>query len=135
MELRIFHQQKKLPKLFSLAVPVLAAIASYAVLECFAWTEGLDKAPRFYGIIIASTVIGLWINFSSIDPIEALIYAAVINGIISVPLLIIIMKIANDKKVLGDKVNNKVSNLIALVTIITMASASVAMVIYNWVII
>jgi NRAMP (natural resistance-associated macrophage protein)-like metal ion transporter len=118
-----------------LAVPVLAASASYAVSECFVWTEGLYKkflqAPRFYGIIIASTVIGLWINFSSIDPIEALIYAAVINGIISVPLLIVIMKIANNNKVLGDRVNNKVSNLITLVTIITMASASVAMVIYS----
>lgn len=122
-----------------LAIPVLAASASYAVSECFVWTEGLYKkflqAPRFYGIIIASTVIGLWINFSSIDPIEALIYAAVINGIISVPLLIVIMKIANNKKVLGGKVNNKISNLITLVTIITMASASVAMVIYSWFII
>ena len=120
-----------------LAVPVLAASASYAVAECFVWSEGLYKkflqAPRFYGIIIASTVIGLWINFSSIDPIQALIYTAVVNGIISVPLLMIIMKIANNKEILGDKVNNKVSNLIALVTIIAMALASAAMVIYNWV--
>jgi Mn2+/Fe2+ NRAMP family transporter len=120
-----------------LAVPVLAASASYAVAECFVWSEGLYKkflqAPRFYGIIIASTVIGLWINFSSIDPIQALIYTAVVNGIISVPLLMIIMKIANNKEILGDKVNNKVSNLIALVTIIAMASASAAMVIYNWI--
>ena len=67
--------------------------------------------------------------FSSIDPIHALIYTAVINGIVSVPLLIIIVKIANNKKILRDKVNNKISNVIALVTIIAMASASAAMVI------
>jgi len=121
-----------------LAVPVFAASASYAVSECFAWSEGEGlykkflQAPRFYGIIIASTVIGLWINFSNIDPIQALIYAAVINGIISVPLLIIIIKIANDKKILGNKVINKISNLIALVTIIIMATASAALVLYNW---
>jgi NRAMP (natural resistance-associated macrophage protein)-like metal ion transporter len=120
-----------------LAVPVLAGSASYAVSECFSWKEGLYKkflqAPKFYGVIIASTVIGLWINFSNIDPIQALIYTAVINGIVSVPLLIIIMKIANSKKILGDKVNNKVSNIIALVTIIAMVSASAAMAIYNWI--
>ena len=62
-----------------------------------------------------------------------MIYTAVINGIVSVPLLIIIVKIANNKKILGDKVNNKISNVIALVTIIAMASASAAMVIYNWI--
>ena len=49
----------------------------------------------------ASTIIGLWINFTDIDPIKALVYTAVINGVVAVPILFTIMKIANDKKILG----------------------------------
>lgn len=66
---------------------------------------------------MASTVIGLWVNFSGIDSIQALVYTAVINGFVSVPLLIIIYLIANSKKILGSKTNRKVSNVLALVTI------------------
>jgi NRAMP (natural resistance-associated macrophage protein)-like metal ion transporter len=119
-----------------LSVPVLAATSSYAVSEELGWKEGLYKkfqqAPKFYGIIIASTVIGLWINFSDIDPIQALIYAAVINGFISIPLLVVILKIANDKKVLGDKVNGKISNVISIITVVVLAVAAAAMVVYQW---
>ncbi len=132
-DLQSFSAQKFSISIQPIGPAVRVASASYAVSECFGWSEGLSKkflqGPRFYGIIIASTVTGLWINFSSIDPIHALIYTAVINGIVSVPLLIIIVKIANNKKILRDKVNNKISNVIALVTIIAMASASAAMVI------
>jgi NRAMP (natural resistance-associated macrophage protein)-like metal ion transporter len=121
-----------------LAVPVLAASASYAVSEGFGWKEGLYKkfleAPKFYGVIIASTIIGLWINFSGIDPIQALIYAAVINGIVSVPLLIVIYKIANNRKILGNKINRKASNVLSILTTIIMAAAAVAMVIVSFVI-
>jgi Mn2+/Fe2+ NRAMP family transporter len=91
------------------------------------------QAPKFYGIIVASTVIGLWINFSNIDPIQALVYTAVINGFVSVPVLIMVSKIANNKKILGDKVNRRFSNVIAAITIIAMASASVAMILYIWI--
>lgn len=121
-----------------LVVPVLAASASYAVSEGFGWKEGLYKkfleAPKFYGVIIASTVIGLWINFSGIDPIQALIYTAVINGFVSVPLLIVIYKIANNRKILGYRVNKKTSNVLSIITIVVMAVAAFAMVIFQWVI-
>lgn len=120
-----------------LAVPVLAGSASYAISESFGWKEGLYKkfgqAPKFYGIIIISTLIGLWINFSNIDPIRALLYAAVINGFVSVPVLIVVSKIANNKKILGDKVNRRSSNVFATVTVIVMASAAVAMIVYSWI--
>ena len=121
-----------------LAVPVLAASASYAVSEGFGWKEGLYKkflqAPKFYAVIIASTVIGLWINFSGIDPIQALVYTAVINGFVSVPLLIIIYRIANSKKILGSKTNKKASNVLNLITILSMVAAAIAMVVFTWVI-
>jgi NRAMP (natural resistance-associated macrophage protein)-like metal ion transporter len=121
-----------------LSIPVLAASSAYAVSEELGWKEGLYKkfrqAPKFYGIIIASTIIGLWINFSGIGPIQALIYAAVINGVISIPLLIIILRIANNKKILGNRVNGKLSNIISMITVVVMAIAAAALVAYQWVI-
>ncbi|MGB9167868.1 MAG: hypothetical protein WCB31_02965 [Nitrososphaeraceae archaeon] len=67
-----------------------------------------------------STIIGLFLNFSGIEPIKALIYAAIINGVISIPILAIIIKISNDKKLLGKNVNGKISNAIGVITIIIM---------------
>jgi NRAMP (natural resistance-associated macrophage protein)-like metal ion transporter len=99
-----------------LAVPVLAGSSGYALSDAFGWKEGLSKkfkqAKGFYVVIAASTVIGLWINFIHIDPIKALVYTAVINAIIAVPILFAIMKIANDKEMLRGKTNGRVSNVI-----------------------
>jgi Mn2+/Fe2+ NRAMP family transporter len=118
-----------------LAIPVLAGSSAYALSEQFGWKEGLSKkfkqAKGFYMIIAASTVIGLWINFAAVDPIKALIYAAVINGIIAVPLLIAIMKIGNDKKILEGKTNGKISNIVGWVTVIVMGF-SVTVMFLTW---
>ena len=90
-----------------LVIPVLAGASAYAISGTFGWSEGLGKkfrkAKQFYVVIIPSTVIGHLINFIGINPIQALIYAAVINGVVAVPMLFIIMKIANDKKVLKEE--------------------------------
>jgi len=114
-----------------LAIPVLAGSSAYALSEQFGWKEGLSKkfkqAKGFYLIISASTVIGLWINFANVDPIKALIYAAVINGIIAVPLLIIIMKIGNDKTILEGKTNGKISNIVGCITVLVMGFSVVVM--------
>ena len=92
-----------------LAVPVLAGSSGYAVSDAFGWREGLSKqfkqAKGFCVVIAASTVIVLWINFIHADPIKALVYTALINGIIAVPILFAVMKIANDKKTLRDHTN------------------------------
>src|SRR5690348_6378684 len=118
-----------------LAIPVLAGSSAYALSEQFGWKEGLSKklkqAKGFYLIISASTVIGLWINFTDVDPIKALIYAAVINGIIAIPLLIAIMKISNDKKILEGKTNGKISNIVGWVTVIVMGF-SVTVMFLTW---
>src|SRR5918911_476758 len=118
-----------------LAVPVLAGSSGYALSDVFEWNEGLSKTIRqakgFYLIIAASTLIGLWMNFTNIDPIKALVYAAVINGIIAVPILFAVMKIANDKKVLRDYTNNRVSNVIGWLTF-GITGMSIIIMLVSW---
>jgi NRAMP (natural resistance-associated macrophage protein)-like metal ion transporter len=118
-----------------LAVPVLAGSSGYALSDVFEWNEGLSKTFRqakgFYLIIAASTLIGLWMNFINIDPIKALVYAAVINGIIAVPILFAVMKIANDKKVLRDKTNNRLYNVIGWLTFGIMGMSIIIMIV-SW---
>ena len=114
-----------------LAIPVLAGSSAYALSEEFGWKEGLSKkfkqAKGFYLIIAASTVVGLWVNFADVDPIKALIYAAVINGIIAVPLLVAIMKIGNDPQILGTRTNSKISNIAGWVTVGIMGLSVIVM--------
>ncbi|MDW0301129.1 MAG: divalent metal cation transporter, partial [Nitrososphaeraceae archaeon] len=75
------------------------------------WKEGLEKkfsqAKSFYSVIAVSTLIGVWITFSHIDPIHALILSAVINAVVTVPILFIVLRLANDKKILEDKINTR----------------------------
>jgi Mn2+/Fe2+ NRAMP family transporter len=71
-------------------------------------------------VIAVSTIIGLWINFTNVDPIKALVYTAVINGVTAVPILYTVMKIANDRNILGNKVNGRLSNVIGWSTVIIM---------------
>jgi Mn2+/Fe2+ NRAMP family transporter len=114
-----------------LAVPVLAGSSGYALSDAFGWSEGLSKqfkqAKGFYLVIAASTVIGLWINFIHIDPIKALVYTAVINGVIAVPILFAVMKIANDKEMLRDHTNNRISNVIGWLTFAIMGISAIIM--------
>ena len=114
-----------------LAVPVLAGSSAYALSDVFGWKQGLNKkfgqAKSFYVVIAASTLVGLWINFSDIDPIKALVYAAVINGVTAVPILYTIMKIANDKKILENRVNGRFSNVLGWATVTIMGISVVVM--------
>ncbi len=88
-----------------LAVPVLAASGAYALGEALGWTTGLDRQPldakAFYGTIAVSTLIGTCINFVGLDPIKALFWSAVINGVVAVPLMVIIMLMAMRPDVMG----------------------------------
>jgi len=118
-----------------LAVPVLAGSSGYALSDAFGWSEGLSKkfkqAKGFYLVIAASTVIGLWINFIHIDPIKALVYTAIINGVIAIPILFAVMKIANDKEILRDKTNSYVSNVIGWL-IFAIMGISVIIMFVTW---
>jgi NRAMP (natural resistance-associated macrophage protein)-like metal ion transporter len=108
-----------------LAVPILAASASYAVAETFGWKRGLDEKPyqakRFYAVIVASTVVGMLVNFLGINPIDALFWTAVINGFLAPPLLVLVMLLANDRKLMGKRTNNAWTNLVGWVTAGLMA--------------
>ena len=88
-----------------LAIPVLAGSSAYGVAEAFRWRASLQKkprqAPKFYGVLAAATLLGLALNFIHIDPIRALFWAAIINGVTAVPIMIVTMLLASNKKVMG----------------------------------
>ncbi len=88
-----------------LAVPVLAGSAAYAVGEALRWRVGLaqrpGRAPAFYGAIALATLIGASLNFTPLDPIKALFWSAVINGVAAVPIMVMIMLMASRKEVMG----------------------------------
>ncbi len=114
-----------------LAVPVLAGSSSYAISETFGWKEGLyrkfKRATGFYVIIIAATVVGLAINFIGIDPIQALIFTAVFNGIAAVPLLYMIARVGNNKNIMGEYKNGIISNIFVRITFVVMTVAVLAL--------
>jgi Mn2+/Fe2+ NRAMP family transporter len=114
-----------------LTIPILAGSSAYALSDVFGWKEGLSKkfnqARRFYLVIVVSTLIGLGINFTNIDPIEALVFTAVINGVVAVPILFAIMKIANDKTILKDNTNGLGSNVIGWSTLVIMGISVIIM--------
>ncbi|HLN18695.1 MAG TPA: divalent metal cation transporter [Patescibacteria group bacterium] len=92
-----------------LAVPVLAGSGAYALCEMMKWKEGLDlkfnRARGFYFIIILSILFGLVLNFFNVNPIKALYWAAYLNGIVALPLLVAIMVVGNDKKIMGEEIH------------------------------
>lgn len=110
-----------------LAVPVLAGSASYAITETLGWKEGLHfkfkRAVGFYVVIAIATLIGLSINFLGIDPIKALVFTAVFNGIAAVPLLFMIAKVGNNENIMGEYKNGPWSNLGIKAAFIIMAVA------------
>ena len=112
-----------------LALPILAGSASYAVSESFGWREGLyqklNRAHGFYGVITIATLVGLLINFIGIDPIVALYYSAVINGIIAPPLIVMILLIANNKKIMGERTNSPFLNILGALTAFIMGLSAV----------
>lgn len=114
-----------------LAVPVLTGSAAYAVAEAFDWECKLDDKPheakRFYAVIAASTLVGVLINFAGINPMSALFWTAVINGLVSPPLLVIIMLVSNNKKVMGRNVNGTATNIVGWLAAVVMFATAIAM--------
>ncbi len=88
-----------------LAIPVLAGSSAYAMAGAFKWRNSLERTPmqakRFYGIIAVSTLIGIGLGFTPIDPIKALYWSAVINGVISVPIMVVMMMMAVRPAIMG----------------------------------
>jgi Mn2+/Fe2+ NRAMP family transporter len=121
-----------------LAVPVLAGSAAYAVGEALKWRTGLDRtpseAPRFYGVIAVSTILGLAINFpmiqrhTHITPIRALYWAAVVNGVVAVPIMVVMMLMCHNKKIMGQFTRiSKTMRAMGWLATAVMAAATVGM--------
>lgn len=113
-----------------LAVPILAGSSAYAISEALQWKKpGLSKklndAYSFYGVIIFSMLVGLFLNLLGIDPIPMLIYSAVANGLIAPFILLFIVLISSDKKIMGQWVNPRIITTIGYVTIFVMGIAGV----------
>ena len=114
-----------------LAVPVLAGSAAYAVVESFNWRSGLDKklleAKEFYAIIAFATVGGVALNFAPIDPIKALFWSAVINGVIALPIMIVMMLLGSSERVMGRFRIGRRLRWVGWLATLVMAIAVVAM--------
>ncbi len=116
-----------------LAVPVLAGASAYAVAETVGIKEGLGKklgsAPGFYTIIAISTLIGMSLDWLGINPMKALYYTAVLNGLAAPPLMALVIIISNREDIMGQFVNSKTSNIIGWTITLIMALAGIALVV------
>jgi NRAMP (natural resistance-associated macrophage protein)-like metal ion transporter len=116
-----------------LAVPVLTGSAAFAVAETFGWQSGLDEKPRhakkFYGVIAASTLVGVAIDFLGINPISALFWTAVINGVVAPPLLVVVMLVSSNKRVMGKRTNGRFTAIVGWLAAAIMFAAAVGMVV------
>ena len=114
-----------------LAIPVLTGSAAYAVAETFGWRSGLDEKPRhakkFYGVIALSTLVGVAIDFLGINPITALFWTAVINGVVAPPLLVVVMLVANNKQAMGERTNGVFTNIVGWLAAAVMFTAAIGM--------
>lgn len=114
-----------------LAIPVLAGSLSYMFSEALNMREGLNKtfhqAPGFYWVLIISIVIALVINIAGINPVDALIYTAILYGLTAPVLIAIILHICNNKKIMGEYTNKTRSNIIGIITLVVMTTAAITL--------
>ena len=118
-----------------LALPVLAGSGAFAVGELFRWPVGLAKSPHrakaFYGVIAAATLIGVALNFSPIDPVKALYWSAVLNGLAAVPVMIIMMHLSRRKTIMGEFTIPPVLSVVGWISTAVMTLAAIALVV-SW---
>ncbi len=114
-----------------IGVPVLAGSAAYGVAEAMGWRSGLEKrlweAPGFYAVIIGSTLAGLAIQFLPVNPMKALFWSAVINGVVAVPLVAVVTVLARKRSVMGPHVASRTLAVLGWLTVAVMAAAAVRM--------
>lgn len=113
-----------------LAIPVLAGSGAYALAELMGWKEGLEhkfyQAKPFYLVIAFSVIVGLALNFLRINAITALYYSAYLNGIIALPLLVVIMVVGNDAKIMGEETSPKWVSCFGWLSVVFMSLAVLA---------
>jgi NRAMP (natural resistance-associated macrophage protein)-like metal ion transporter len=115
-----------------LSVPVLAGSAAYAVSEAFRWRASLEKKPsqaaKFYGTLAFATLLGIAINFAHLNPIRALFLAAVINGLVAVPVMVFTMILSRNPKVIGKFRLSRYLTIVGWAATAVMLFASVGMI-------
>jgi len=115
-----------------LAVPTLSGSAAYAFAELFRWRDGLDlqlhQAPAFYGVVLLATLGGIAMDYVNLDPITALYWSAVINGVLAPFLLAGVLLVASDDRVMAQQPSSIVSRGLVLITIVVLCAAIVGMV-------
>lgn len=120
-----------------LGVPVLAGSAAYAIAEAGAWRAGMNERPlmakKFYAVIVFSMLAGMSLDYAGINAIKMLFWAALVNGLLAPPLVIIILWVCNDRRVMGEHRNDKTLNLTGAFTAVVMSAAALAMLIAWWI--
>jgi NRAMP (natural resistance-associated macrophage protein)-like metal ion transporter len=119
-----------------LAIPVLCGSISYIVSETFGWKASLDKkykqAKGFYITIIASLAAGLLINFLGVSPIDALFYTAIFYGIVSPVMIVLLLHIGNNKTIMQNYTNGRLSNVLGVITLILMSASAIALIYFQF---
>ncbi|MCI3132310.1 NRAMP family divalent metal transporter [Phenylobacterium aquaticum] len=114
-----------------LAIPTLAGSAAYALSEALGWKEGLERrfsdAQGFYGVIAVAILAGLALSYSPLDPIQALFWSAVVNGVIAVPLMVVIMLVATARTIMGGFIATPLQRTVGWAAVAIMAVASAVM--------
>jgi Mn2+/Fe2+ NRAMP family transporter len=114
-----------------LALPVLAGSSAYALGESFGWHVGLARKPgrakAFYATIVVATAIGGVMNFTPLDPVKALFWSAVINGVVAVPVMIMLMLLSSNRDALGDYILSPILKAIGWLATAVMAVAAIGM--------
>ena len=115
-----------------MALPVLAGSSAYAVGEAFGWHVGLARKParakRFYETIAAITAIGALLNVVALDPIKALFWSAVINGVVAVPVMVMMMRLACNPAVMGQFTLPPILKTVGWLATVVMGVAAIGMV-------
>jgi Mn2+/Fe2+ NRAMP family transporter len=118
-----------------LAVPVMTTGAAYDLAQIMGWRHSLHAKPReaaaFYGAIVAFTAIGVLMNFLGFNPMQALVWAGVVQGFSTPPLLLLIVLMTSSRRIMGDKVNSLPINLLAWATTLSIFAASGGLVV-SW---
>jgi Mn2+/Fe2+ NRAMP family transporter len=117
-----------------LAIPTLTGSAAYALAETFQWRQGLDKkfqsARAFYAVIILATICGIILDFANVNPVKALFWSAIINGVLAPFLLIGILVVATDRKIMNNQPSSLLGRVVVGLTTLLMFGAAIGMFVF-----
>ena len=116
-----------------LGIPALAGSAAYAVAEAMNWRGSLDDKPRvsmkFYGVLATAVALGLALDYLKVNAVKMLFYAAVVNGVLAPPLIVLVTMLTSDKTVMGDCTSSRLVSWLGWITAAVMTAATVAMIV------